>query len=64
MPAWIDCPPSLLGVSAVGTYSLGKGRKKAVRKFTARQGLWMAMIIGAGMLGMLLLFLLGFFHMD
>jgi Na+-driven multidrug efflux pump len=51
-------------VSAVRTYSLGKGRKKAVRKFTARQGLWMAMIIGAGMLGMLLLFLLGFFHMD
>jgi hypothetical protein len=46
------------------TFSLGKGRKKAVNKFTTRQGLWMGAIIGAGMLGMVLLCLVGFFHLD
>jgi hypothetical protein len=25
------------------TFSLGKGRKKAVKKFTTRNGLWMAL---------------------
>jgi hypothetical protein len=41
-----------------------RGRKKAVRKFTIRQGLWMAGMIGAAILGMLLLFLIGFFRLD
>jgi hypothetical protein len=45
-------------------YSVGRGRKKRVGKFTALQGLWMAGLIGAAMFGMLLLFLLGFFHVD
>jgi hypothetical protein len=45
-------------------YSLGRGRKKAVRKFTIREGLWMAGIIGGAMLGMLFLFLCGFFRVD
>ncbi len=44
------------------TYSLGKGRKKLVKKFTARQGLFMALTIAAVMLGILLLFLIGVFH--
>jgi len=48
----------------VNTYSLGRGRKKAVKKFTSYQGLWMSLMIGGAMLGMLLLFLLGFFHVD
>jgi hypothetical protein len=48
----------------MNTYSLGRGRKKAVKKFTARQGLWMSLMIGAAMVGMLLLFLFGFFHVD
>lgn len=46
------------------TYSLARGRKKAVKKFTRRHGLWMALMIGAATLGMLLLFLLGFFQVD
>jgi len=46
------------------TYSLGKGRKKAVKTFTRRHGLWMSLMIGAAMVGMLLLFLLGVFHVD
>ena len=48
----------------MNTYSLRRGRKKAVRKFTARQGLWMALMIGVATVGMLLLFLLGVFHVD
>jgi hypothetical protein len=44
--------------------SRGRGRKKAVRKFIVREGLWMAGIVGAAMAGMLLLFLLGVFHVD
>lgn len=46
------------------TYSIGRGRKKAVKRFTTRQGLWMASMIGAATIGMLLLFLLGVFHVD
>lgn len=57
-------PSGTLRSSAVNTYSLGRGRKKAVKKFTSYQGLWMSLMIGGAMLGMLLLFLLGFFHVD
>jgi hypothetical protein len=42
----------------------GKGRKKAVKKFTNRQGLWMAVIIAVAMLMMLLLWMLGIFRFD
>jgi hypothetical protein len=48
----------------MNTYSVGRGRKKAVEQFTARQGLCMSLMIGGGMLGMLLLWLLRFFHPD
>lgn len=51
-------------VSVMKTYSLGKGRKRAVKKFTTRQGLAMALMVGGGMLGMLLMWLFGFFHLD
>jgi hypothetical protein len=46
------------------TYSLGRGRKKVVKGFTTSQGLWMGLMIGAAALGMLLLFLFGFFQVD
>jgi hypothetical protein len=45
-------------------YSARRGRKNAVKKFTTGQGLWMASMIGAATLGILLLFLFGFFHVD
>jgi hypothetical protein len=48
----------------MNTYALGRGRKKAVREFTTRQGLWMALAIGGAALGMLLLFLFGVFRVD
>jgi hypothetical protein len=48
----------------MNTYSLGRGRKKAVREFTTRQGLWMALMIGGATIGMLLLFLFGVFRVD
>ena len=46
------------------SYSLGRGRKKAVRKFRTRDGVWMTAIIAAGMLTMLVLWLIGFLHLD
>jgi hypothetical protein len=53
-----------MGVSAMTTYSLGRGRKKEFRKFTVCPGLWMGLMVGGAMVGMLLLFLVGFFHVD
>jgi hypothetical protein len=50
--------------SAMGRYSVGKGSKKAVKKFTTRNGLWMMAIIAVGMIAMLVLWLLGFFRLD
>jgi hypothetical protein len=46
------------------TFSLGKGRKKAVEKFTTRNGLWIMLIVAGGMIIMLALWLLGFFRLD
>jgi hypothetical protein len=46
------------------TFSLGKGRKKAVERFTLRQGVWMSLMVGAAMLGMLLLVEFGFFQVN
>ncbi len=46
------------------TYSVGEGRKKAARKFTTREGLRIALMITAAMIGMLILFLIGFFRID
>lgn len=48
----------------MNTYSLGRGRKKAVRRFGTRQGVWMSLMIGTAMIVMLLLFLVGLFHVD
>jgi hypothetical protein len=46
------------------TYSPGRGRKKAVRRFTTREGLWMVGIIAAALIGMILLWLLGILNVD
>jgi hypothetical protein len=55
---------TVLERSTMRAYSPGRGRKKAVKRFTTGQGLWMASMIGAATLGILLLFLFGFFHVD
>ena len=35
-----------------------------MKQFTAHEGLWMSLMIGPGMLGMLLLWLLEFFRLN
>jgi len=46
------------------SYSPGRGSKKAVKNFTIRNGLWMTALIAAGMIAMLVLWLLGVFRLD
>jgi hypothetical protein len=46
------------------SYSPGRGRKKAVKKFTIGNGLWMMAVIAAGMIAMALLWLLGVLRPD
>ena len=46
------------------TYSPGRGSKKAVRRFTSREGLWMVGIVAAALIGMMLLWLLGILNFD
>jgi len=46
------------------SYSLGRGRKKAVKKFTIGKGLWMIALIAAGMIAMVVLWLGGGFRLD
>jgi succinate dehydrogenase hydrophobic anchor subunit len=53
-----------LGVRSMKPSSLGKGRKKVVKKFTARNGLWMMLLITAAVIIMLILWLVGFFRLD
>jgi hypothetical protein len=43
---------------------LGRGRRKSVEKFSSRQGLWLVGILGLIMLGMMLLFLLGYLNVE
>jgi hypothetical protein len=45
-------------------YPLGRGRKKAVKKFRIRNGLWMMALIAIGMIAMVVLWLLGVFRLD
>jgi hypothetical protein len=42
----------------------GRGRRKFVEKFGSRQGLGLMGIVGLIMLGMMLLFLLGYLNVD
>jgi hypothetical protein len=54
----------LLECRAMRSYSPGRGRKRAIKKFTTRKGLWMAAMIAAGMIAMVVLWLLGVFRLD
>jgi hypothetical protein len=44
--------------------SPGRGRRKAVRRFTIRQGLWIAGMVGVVLAGMLMLILHGYLNVD
>jgi hypothetical protein len=45
-------------------YNPGKGRKRAVKKFTNRDGLWMVLLIIAVMVIMMVLWMVGIFRLD
>ena len=62
-PAWF-ASLSRSEHKAMTTYSPGRGRKKAVRRFTSREGIWMVGIIAAALIGMILLWLLGIFNFE
>ena len=49
---------------AMGIYNPGKGRKRAVKKFTNRDGLWMLLLIAAAMVIMMVLWMVGVFRLD
>jgi Na+-driven multidrug efflux pump len=46
------------------TRSFGKGRRRAAEKFTARQGLWMLGIVILLSIGLVLLYVFGYLHVD
>lgn len=48
----------------MGTYSLDRGRKKAVRRFTTREGLWIVGISSAALIGIIVLWLLGILNFE
>jgi len=45
-------------------YSPTKGRRKVVKNFTIHEGLWMLGLIGLIMMGVMLLFFLGYLSAD
>jgi len=49
---------------AMGIYNPGKGRKRAVKKFTNWDGLWMVLLIAAAMVIMMVLWMVGVFRFD
>jgi hypothetical protein len=48
----------------MGKYSYGKGRRKVIEEFSNRQGLWILAVLGAFAMGTLLLYMLGYLHLD
>lgn len=46
------------------TYLLGKGRKKIVENFTTWNGIWVLGLISGLMAGSMLLYVLGYLHLD
>ena len=48
----------------MGKYCYGKGRRKVIEGFTNWQGLWILAAVTAVSMGTLLLYLLGYLHLD
>jgi hypothetical protein len=48
----------------MGKYCYGKGRKRVVGEFTHWHGLWMLGVLSALAMGTLLLYVLGYLHLD
>jgi len=48
----------------MGKYCYGKGRRRVIEEFTHCQGLWILAVLSALAMGTLLLYVLGYLHLD
>ena len=48
----------------MGKYCYGKGRRKVIQQFTNRQGFWILAVFSAIAGGTLVLYILGYLHLD
>ncbi len=48
----------------MGKYYYGRGRKRVIESFTNQQGLWILAVVVALSMGTLLLYMLGYLHLD
>jgi len=48
----------------MGKYCYGKGRRRVIEEFTHRQGLWILAVLSSFAMGTLLLYVLGYLHLD
>ena len=48
----------------MGNYCYGNGRRKVIEQFTNRQGLSILAVLSAFLMGTLLLYMLGYLHLD
>jgi len=48
----------------MGKYCYGKGRRKVIEEFKNWQGLWILAALSAVAMGTLLLYMLGYLHLD
>jgi hypothetical protein len=48
----------------MGKYSYGRGRRRVIKQFTTLQGLWMLAVLSAFAMGTLVLYVLGYLHLD
>jgi len=48
----------------MGKYCYGKGRRRVIEKFTRWQGLGILAVLSAFTMGILLLYVLGYLHLD
>jgi hypothetical protein len=48
----------------MGKYCYGKGRRKVIGEFKNWQGLWILAVLSAFAMGTLLLYMLGYLHLD
>jgi hypothetical protein len=48
----------------MGKYCYGKGRRRVIEEFTHWQGVWILAALSALAMGTLLLYVLGYLHLD
>jgi hypothetical protein len=48
----------------MGKYCYGRGRRKVIEAFTRRQGLWILAVATALSMGTLVLYMMGYLHLD